>query len=443
MLWVAASLVVLAVVVGVVARGKDKQDAKVLGLMMAGTLCVVYMLDIEDFKGRLMDAHTLLEGNTAVANDTDAPVVSSAAPAVRISKAAVNATGCPSMKCAEGMDVMCAVRGDNIDLWVPPSDTLQKLAVNNTIFLSTYRTSTPGPLSDMWFNMLHHFAKVVPGGTALLGMSHCPVPSFDTVMGTDYYITKTEPKKGGELPPDTTYCHPLPHPCDCPEKLMHAKCKFAMILAVLKKGFAVFWMDSDTVLLNNPLRVAMPEKVDMLGCYEQAYHLNLGMLRIKSSAAAIAAFEVALESLHNEKGMEEATKRSKHGFGGPWLYEQALVAQVFHLNGAPTKYPMMPLSRPIHNAPHGHTYLAKADAWNPIEYPCRAQNKRYFPAWKQDAAAGKVTGIHASGGCGSHIWLKKGFLIELQAWYNKTETSDYTEFSRMARERQKKSKKRR
>eukprot|EP01059_Diplonema_ambulator_P017088 TRINITY_DN29090_c0_g1_i1.p1 TRINITY_DN29090_c0_g1~~TRINITY_DN29090_c0_g1_i1.p1 ORF type:complete len:448 (+),score=73.21 TRINITY_DN29090_c0_g1_i1:132-1346(+) len=390
-----------------------------MGVLLVSTLVLVYMVDLEEVKGGLVGGGNVTKGG-------EMPPVEE----VVMEVAMKVVEGCPRVECTESMDVNCATKDGNIEAWSPPVATLASLATNNTIFLTIYRTPNPKePLSDMWYNMLHHFSLALPTSTLLLGMSHCPHPPLEYVTGMDYWWKESELHKGGTLPPSTTHCFTLPHPCDCPAKLMHAKCKFAVILSILKKGFSVFWMDSDTVLLNNPLKDVHPAGVDLLGCYEQAYHLNLGLLRIAPTQRSIEAFQVALESLHDEKGMEEATRKSPHGFGGPWLYEQALVAQLFHLNGVgATKYPVMPLSRRITSAPFGQTWIAKAEAWNAIQYPCRAQNKRYLPAWRHDAAQGKVIGIHASGGCGSHVWLKKGFLIELKAWYNQTESNDYTAF---------------
>ncbi|KAJ9442996.1 hypothetical protein DIPPA_08642 [Diplonema papillatum] len=194
---------------------------------------------------------------------------------------------CPQKPCSALMDVRCSVgSSEALRRWVP--DDLGALAVNGTVFLSVYRPSRDGPtdgrppvLSDMWYNMLWFFSKAMPNASMLVGMPACPAdgdvsPWFHHVTGEENY--KPALKVGGPLPPKTVRCHPLPPPCDCPGGAMHARCKFALILAVLRRGYSVFWVDSDTALRGNPLATPFPEDADLIGCFERSFHINTGVV---------------------------------------------------------------------------------------------------------------------------------------------------------------------
>ena len=246
-------------------------------------------------------------------------------------------SACPRTACSDEMELRCLIKGARwAEAWLPDRQTLQRVAADGTVFVSIFRHEPAlQRLDEMWFNMLWHFSRAVKNTTLLLGMSACPAPGFEHVSGMNGYEPVRD-KRGGTLPLGTVTCHPLPFPCDCPQKALHARCKFIMILALLKQGLDVFWMDSDTALLQNPLSLPFPPLIDMMGCYENTYHLNLGMLRVRATAPSVKGLERAIFTLDNEKLLERAVRNSKVPMH-PWLYEQAVIAQQFNLRGLHNK----------------------------------------------------------------------------------------------------------
>ena len=243
---------------------------------------------------------------------------------------------CKRRECSRRMSLACLLEGKHWHAaWLPEGHTLKRMARDDTVFISLFRHE-PGlmHMDEMWYNMLYHFSRVVKGGSLLLGMSACPMPSMLNVTGVKLYdpIEGDGLKRGGVLPQGTVVCQAVPHPCDCPQKELHARCKFALILAVLSRGHKAFWMDSDTALLRDPFALPFPPMADILGCYEQNYHLNLGMLHIKSSKKVTKGFERAFYSLDAEKALKEYAKRQSRSMD-PWVFEQAVVAQQFELHG--------------------------------------------------------------------------------------------------------------
>eukprot|EP01065_Artemidia_motanka_P033456 TRINITY_DN40456_c0_g1_i1.p1 TRINITY_DN40456_c0_g1~~TRINITY_DN40456_c0_g1_i1.p1 ORF type:complete len:473 (+),score=154.63 TRINITY_DN40456_c0_g1_i1:65-1420(+) len=330
---------------------------------------------------------------------------------------------CPRLPCAQRMSVLCAIGAGakGMSRWLPENP--RRLAVNGTLFISTFRPSpTATLLHEFWYNMLYHFERAVVGGSMLLGAAKCPLPSSSVVEslhvnGTTYSRPVTP------LKPVTAVCHPLPHPCDCPGPLLHARCKFALILAVVSSGMSAFWIDSDAVLLRNPF-TALPSvpvgngmpglrpKRDLAGCFEKNYHINLGVLWIAPSEGSVAAFRVATESMHMDRQIDAAGAH-------PWLVEQVYVAQLYFLEqGMRHKYPRLPFAPVQGPLSKKMPHLGAAEAWDGVQNACRAQNKRLLAWWRDAAMEGRVTTLHASGGCTSHVWGKKGFMIELRAWYS-------------------------
>ena len=241
---------------------------------------------------------------------------------------------CLEMPCSNLEDLSCTMSSAFLrSLWTP-QNALDAIQTKGTVFLSMYRhnpAATSLVMDEMWFNMLYHFGKVLPGVKVLVGMTKCPFPGLDVVIGRR--DGEQFEKKGGDVAGQVV-CHAMPHPCDCPQKNIYSRCKLALVLGVLRGGYAAFWIESDTVFLRNPLAVLppYPEEVDMMGCYERNYHINMGTIWVKSNNKSIEAFERAFYSLQNEARIATHLQKNKNQLD-PWIYEQAVVAQQFELPG--------------------------------------------------------------------------------------------------------------
>ena len=77
--------------------------------------------------------------------------------------------------------------------------------------------------------------------------------------------------------------------------------------------------------------------------------------------------------------------------------------------------------------------VASANEWPVGFFASRATNKKRMPTWREAAKNGELVAAHSSGGCSSHVFGKKGVLIELRAWYDPEAVSRFWDSPQTAR----------
>ena len=272
--------------------------------------------------------HESPEGNSTEVPASPSPSPPTLAPPTPV-PGPTTAPSCAGVRCEKEMNISCAARTfEDLQLFSPDVASLERIAANKTVFLMMYtiRPDDAGkPVNEFVYNTLFHFQRAV-GGTMLLSSNQCPFPALDVVSLRSEGRDNETVRPKVPIRPDTVLCHALPHPCTCPGNDLYSRCKLAVVLSLLLKGFHVFWSESDTALLENPLpRFHAPPGTDMIGNYERGYHINQGLMHLRASNDTVHAFRRAFFSL-NENGHVEL----RPGFP-VFLFEQGIAAQLFSL----------------------------------------------------------------------------------------------------------------
>eukprot|EP01065_Artemidia_motanka_P021023 TRINITY_DN25067_c0_g1_i1.p1 TRINITY_DN25067_c0_g1~~TRINITY_DN25067_c0_g1_i1.p1 ORF type:complete len:542 (+),score=49.71 TRINITY_DN25067_c0_g1_i1:57-1628(+) len=278
---------------------------------------------------------------------------------------------------------------------VPLISSAQTLdTVNSTLLATLWRPSRHGKPGAMFTNMLWHLRQYWPGAPKLtLFTVDCPVD-------LDHLNQSLR---------EMVVCVPLRRPCGVwsskhePANL-HSRCKFSLLYGLLRSGTSVLWTDDDTAVRANPMPNAAV--ADVQGCWERKRGLNLGFARFSSTSAAVDGVGLVLVLLHGTLD------------SGDWSAEQRLAALHW-------KMPFAVGSG--HSQKPSRVVGTRAAAWDSAVHACRSSNKDLLRVWRKRKR--ELVSIHASGGCSRHLWGKKGFLIEMGAWYNRSEVEEHQSLS--------------
>eukprot|EP01062_Namystynia_karyoxenos_P047326 TRINITY_DN35624_c0_g1_i1.p2 TRINITY_DN35624_c0_g1~~TRINITY_DN35624_c0_g1_i1.p2 ORF type:complete len:441 (+),score=63.80 TRINITY_DN35624_c0_g1_i1:61-1323(+) len=315
--------------------------------------------------------------------------------------------------------------------WTPRS--LGPLRVEATVVTTLYRSlAPPAPLLN---NMLWHHARAAPVPMLVVAL-RCPLGASSAVPAAAFQCW--------EVPPGPCRCAAAGRQGHGNSTPLHARCKFALVLSILRQGSSVLWVDSDAALLAPLFSPAahIPRRTVLEGCHDAGFHVNLGLFW--ASPAAEPALAVTLRSLHLPVSVWRRSTLSEQQQGAttirwrvaPWVAEQAYVSQLLELSRPTPEYALPEpgaggyarvryhWSAPI-RVQRGGT-LGRAGLWPRRAHACRGWNRAHVAVWRKAAQQRTLATAHASGGAAGHRgWGKVGFLIEMCAWWNRSETQLY------------------
>ena len=205
-------------------------------------------------------------------------------------------------------------------------EVFSNVAVNKTVFA----TLTNEGYLDFVNNSLLHFHRAVP--FALLMVVCYDTPSFEWCQG----------QKGAYCVKGSTfgyYCDTIPQAKGYAEYYSQAFrmvqiCRFAVLSYLLKMQYSIFWLDTDAVLLRNPLPIVVPHQADwygachpkeqqLMGAMKSEVNRNIGVMYIRRTVRTRLAVKLALFRMY-------------YSAEGRRAHDQYLFNDMFADNNVPT-----------------------------------------------------------------------------------------------------------